>query len=300
MKHLFWAGLAGLACLAATAAPAFAVAIMMIPTPLPQRVALADVVVVGKVTGFGDKLVSAKPPYGGDKVDYQIAIVQVGDAVLGAKDAKEIKVGFMPAPAGPGPGPIRPGIRRFPQFNLTLDQEGCLFLMKHPTEDFYIGQNYNDFISKKDNADFDKNMDEVKRCVKLLADPMAALKGKNADDRTLTAEMLAARYRIARPGATKTEAIDAEESKQILLALADADWTPPKPNGPGPIGLRMQTMTPQNTFFQLGVTPADGWTPPRDAASIPDAAKQWCKDNAEKYRIQRFVADEKEEKKGDK
>ena len=82
MKHLKWAGLAGLACLTATAAPALGLMIRLVPTPIPQRVALADAVVVGKVTGFGDKLVSAKPPGGGDaKVDYQIAIVQVGDAL---------------------------------------------------------------------------------------------------------------------------------------------------------------------------------------------------------------------------
>jgi hypothetical protein len=295
MKRLMWAGLAGLAFLAAAAAPAFAVAIMIAPTPIPQRVAQSDVIVVGKVTGFGDKLVSAKPPYGGDKVDYQIAVVQVGDALKGAKDAKEIKVGFLPAGAPVG-GPIRPGpIRRFPQFSLAVDQEGCLLLTKHPTEDFYLGQTPYDFMDKN-GATYTKDLDEVKRCVKLLGDPMGALKGKSADDRTLTAEMLIARYRLAKPGESKTEAIDADESKQILLALADADWTT-KPAGPGPIGLRAQVMSPQNSFFQLGLTPADGWTPPKDFNDLPDAAKQWLKDNAEKYRIQRFVAEAKDDKK---
>jgi hypothetical protein len=295
MKHLIWAGLAGLACLAATAAPALGLLIRIIPTPIPQRVALADIVVVGKVTGFGDKLVSAKPPGGGDaKVDYQIAIVQVGDSLLGAKDVKEIKVAFIPPPPPPAPGtgPVIRPIRGMPRFSLTLDQEGCLFLVKHPTEDFYIAQNTNDFISKKDNADFDKNMDEVKRSVQLLADPMAVLKGKNNDDRFLTAAMLIARYRTPRPGETKTEAIDAEESKQILQALADADWTV-KP-APGIAGL--QTMNPQNIFYRLNLTPQDGWTQPADALLIPDVAKQWLKDNAEKYRIQRFVADKKDDK----
>ena len=290
MKHLTWAGLAGLACLAA-AAPAFAVAIMIQPAPIPQRVALSDVIVVGKVTGFGDKLVSAKPPYGGDmKVDYQIAIVQVGDALVGAKDAKEIKVGFIPpssAPA-PGPGPIR---RRFPQFSLALEQEGCLFLVKHPTEDFYIAQNYYDFEAKAGNGNFDKDMDEVKRCVKLVADSMAGLKSKNNDDRFLTAAMLVARYRTARPGETKTEPIDAEESKQILLALPDADWTPPKP---GPLGA--QTVNAQNVFLRLGLTENDGWRIPQDVTKLPDAAKQWIKDNAEKYRIERFVPEKKQDK----
>ena len=121
---------------------------------------------------------------------------------------------------------------------------------------------------------------------------MAVLKGKNADDRFLTAAMLIARYRTPRPGETKTEAIDAEESKLILQALADADWTV-KP-APGILGL--QTMNPQNIFYRLNLTPQDGWTQPTDVKDVPDAAKQWLKDNAEKYRIQRFVADKKDDK----
>src|SRR5438270_7282949 len=128
MKQSLWTDLAGLSCLALMAAPAFAKAMMIAPPPLPQRAAVADVIVVGKVTSFGDKLVSAKPPYGGDKVDYQIAVVKVSDPITGAKDAKEIKVGFIPPqadpPPNPGPGPIL--IRkRYPQFTLSLDQEAC-------------------------------------------------------------------------------------------------------------------------------------------------------------------------------
>lgn len=288
MQKTLWAGLAGLSCLALATTPALAKAMMIAPPPLPQRVALADTIVIGKVTAFGDKLVSAKPPGGGDKVDYQIAVVQVEDAVLGAKDAKEIKVGFQPPPPPPqpgGPGP-RPFIRRYPQFTLSLDQEALIFVTKHPTEDFYLGQAYFDVINKTGNQDFDKNLDEVKRCVKLLADPMGALKGKNADDRFLTAAMLVARFRTQKPGETKSEPIDAEESKLILQALADADWTP-KP-GAGLGGLQMN---PQAVFFRLNLTPADGWTPPKDAKEIPDAAKQWLKDNTGKYRIERFVAE---------
>jgi hypothetical protein len=289
MKQSF---LAGLSFLTLAAAPVFAKAMMIAPPPLAQRAALADVIVVGKVTGFGDKLVSAAPLGGGPKVDYQIAVVQVGDAVSGLKDAKEIKIGFLPAnvPApNPGPGPIRI-IKRYPQFNLVLDQEACLFLVKHPTEDFYIGVNYYDVLDKK-AGDFDKSLDEVKRCVKLLADPITSLKGQNAADRLLTAAMLIVRCRTSRPGKTKTEALDAEESKLILQTLADADWNS-KP-GPGPAFLGFQ-MTPQAVFFRLGLTPQDGWTQPKDAKEIPASAKQWLKDNAEKYRIQRFLEDKED------
>ena len=295
MKQLLWAGLAGLSCLVLMTASVDAKVAFIAPPPLAQRVALVDAIVVGKVTGIGDKLVSAVQPAGGDKVQYQIAIVHVEDALLGAKGAKEIKVGFL-APTDPGPGP-RP-IRRGPQFNLTLDQEGCLFLVKHPTEDFYVGQNYYDLLPKSDNSD--KEQGEIKHYVQLLADPAAGLKAKNADDRFLTAAMLLARYRMQKPGSTKTEPIDAEESKQILLALADADWNP-KP-APGPVAFQMN---PQTIFLRMGLTEKEGWTQPQDAAAIPDAAKKWLKDNVEKYRVERFVAekkdgDGKEEKKNDR
>jgi hypothetical protein len=294
MQRSLSAGLAGVSCLVLMAAPVFARAMMIAPPPLGQRAAVADVIVVGKVTGFGDKLVSAVPPGGGDKVEYQIAVVQVGDPILGLKDVKEIKVAFIPQPPAPtpapGPGP-RPFIKRRPEFTLALEQEACLFLVKHPTEDFYVGQAYYDVINKKDNADFDKNLDEVKRAVKLLADPMAGLKSKSNDERFQTAALLVARYRTPRPGQTKTEPIDSEESKQILLALADADWNP-KPM-PGPAGFQTN---PQAIFFRLNLQPQDGWTQPKDPKDIPDAARQWLKDNAGKYRLEHFVAD----KKGDK
>ena len=163
-----------------------------------------------------------------------------------------------------------------------------MFLVKHPTEDFYVGQAYYDFIDKK-NADFDKSLDEIKRCAKLLADARGSLQSKSADDRFLTAAMLLARYRTARPGETKTEPIDAEESKAILQALADADWDAK----PGPAFGGFQT-TPLIAFSRLDVTPTNGWTQPKDAKAIPETAKQWVKDNVEKYRIRRFVADKKD------
>ena len=53
-------------------------------------------------------------------------------------------------------------------------------------------------------------------------------------------------------------------------------------------------MNPQNYFFRLGLTEKEGWKQPQDAAAIPDAAKKWLKDNAEKYRIERYVAEKKE------
>jgi hypothetical protein len=172
-----------------------------------------------------------------------------------------------------------------------------LYLTPHFEAPFYTAQNYFDATVKKDNPNFDKELDEVKRCTKLLADPMASLKAKEADDRTLTAEMLVARYRLVNTGgaAPKTEDVGAEESKLILQTLADADWDV-KP-APGRIGMQMN---PLQSFFQLGLTEKDGWKQPQDGKELQDAAKKWLKDNAATYRVQKVVAEKKDDKKDDK
>ena len=124
---------------------------------------------------------------------------------------------------------------------------------------------------------------------KLLAKPMDGLKSKDADERLLTAALLIARYRTPKAGQTRTESIDADESKLILQTLADADWTARAPK----VGFQMN---PQNLFFRLGVTPKDGWNQPKDFKKLQEEAKKWLKDNADKYRISRYVDDQKAEK----
>jgi hypothetical protein len=252
-------------------------------------VATADAVVVGKVTGFADKAVAAvRFPGGTDTVNYQIALVKVEGALFGPKDAKTIRVGFLPPPP-PGP-PIRPGtkppIRRNLQANLTLNQEACLFLVKHPAGDFYVLPNYYDVLNKKDNPAFEKEVDETRRCAKLLADAKAGLSSANKDDRTLTAVMLVARYRTPRwhAGKPPKEApIEAAQSKAILKALADADWAIRNP--------RQAQGSPQAMFNRLGLTREDGWVPPKDAGRWAEVAKQWLQEHADTYRVRRFVTE---------
>jgi hypothetical protein len=280
------AALAPLACLMVAVDAWSAPAALVAPAPIPRRVATADLILVGKVDGFGDKLEAVEAFPGADKkTEYQIARVKVEDTLLG-KGGKEIRVGFVPRT-----GPIRPG--GYAGFQLSDGQECLLFLVKHPVGDFYIGQAYYDVITKAGNTNFNKDLDEVKHCVKLLADPKANLESKNADDRFLTAAMLVARYRSQRyfGKEVKQEPIDAAQSKAILQALADADWTAKPVVGGFPL-------TPQNTFSSLALQAKDGWTPPkdiRDAKDFADAAKKWLKDNADKYRIQRFVNETKKE-----
>src|SRR5262249_34140088 len=101
--------LAAVVCLLTVLSVAQAKAIMIAPPPIAIRPARADLIVTGKVTGFGAKLVKGEM-YKGDVRDMQIANVKVGDVLMG-KQAKEIKVGFFP-PQNQGGGPriIRGGM----------------------------------------------------------------------------------------------------------------------------------------------------------------------------------------------
>ncbi|HKI38031.1 MAG TPA: hypothetical protein VKA46_39625 [Gemmataceae bacterium] len=260
-------------------------------SPLPERVATADAVVAGKVTSFEDKTVSAEPFAGAkEKAEFQIAVIKIEDAVLGAKGLTHVKVGTVKPPEGKPI--IRPGGYGPPR--LTVDQEGIFFLQKHPTESFYVLQGANSVINKASNDNFDKQLARAKECAKLLADPKAGLKSKEAEDRALTASMLVIRYRTPIPGQTKTERIDAEESKSILTALAGGDWTK---------GNALEDLNPQWGFNRLGLTDKDGWNwqpepgKPVGPNDFADAAKAWLKGHADSYRIERYVSDKKDEKK---
>jgi hypothetical protein len=261
-------------------------------SPLPERVATADAVVAGKVTGIEDKTVSAEPAPGvKDKVEYEIAVVKVEDGILGTKGLTHVKVGTVKVPEGKPI--IRPG-GGAPQ-KLTVDQEGVFFLHKHPTESFYVLQGPMSVVNKAGNDNYEKELARVKECAKLLADPKAGLKAKSADDRALTAGMLVLRYNTPRPGETKREAIDADQSKLILTALAEAEWNPKRdPN------MAQNELLPQAVFGRLGLTDKDGWNaagPFNTQNAYEEAAKSWLKGHADSYRVQRFVGDKKDEKK---
>lgn len=268
---------------------------MIAPSPIPQRVATADLVVVGKVVSIEGKAIKA-PRFPGDKDkgEYQIAIVKIEDAIYGGKGLTHVRVGFIP-PAAPlaqgvqvdgGGGvrlilPIQSG--RASVVVLQKDQEVCLFLKNHFDAEFFTAPMYFDAIYKANNPNFAKEVAEAKRCGKLLDDPMAGLKSEKPQDRFVTAVMLLARYRMPRPYMVtkKTEPIDAAQSKLILEALAGADWT----QQPG----RFDQMGPQQIFSWLGLTPKDGWNQPKDFRQVTDAAKKWLAANKDTYRIQKLV-----------
>jgi hypothetical protein len=295
MQRVLWTGLAGLSCLALllVSRPAAAFRVMVGPPSVAQRVATSDVVIVGQVTGIEDKTVKA-PSFPGDMTmtEYKVATIKISEALVGAKGLSHIKVGFVPiAPVRP----LRPGGPFPPLFNqeitLVKGQQVCLFLRPHHKESFNVAISSLGASIDKKAPTFAKDLVEARRVAKLLAKPMASLKSRSATVRLETAALLLQRYRMFQQGA-KLEPVDAEESKLILLAIANANWNV-RP-GPARIG-QPQPVTPQGLFGQLGIQAQDGWMPPRDFRLFPAAARKWLKDNAGTFRIQRYVqATEKE------
>jgi hypothetical protein len=284
---MFVLGLCASACLFVLGKGLPARAMLIAPPPGPMRLAQADTVVVGQVVALEDQDVDAAVAPGiAQKTKYRIARVKVREAIKGGKGADVIRVGFLAPPtAQPGlvqPGVIRPGIRRG-GINLQVGNDGLFYLNPHHQEKFYVAPAYYSFTSSQ-VPNFKEEVSTAKRTVKLLEDPMAGLKSKDAQERLLTASLLVARYRTAQGGALKTQPIDAAESKLILTALAEADWNQP---------FRFGQMHPQQAFGQLGLTKEDGWNPPqviRTPQDFGNAAREWLRTHADTYRIKRFVA----------
>src|SRR4029077_12907333 len=76
-------------CLCFAAVPADAGVIAM-PPPGPVRVEKSDAVVVGKVESIEPADVKA------GTTTYRIAVVKISDPIKGVKDAKSLRVGFIP------------------------------------------------------------------------------------------------------------------------------------------------------------------------------------------------------------
>lgn len=246
--------------------------------PIPQRVALADCVIVGQVTSVPEDSVHALalPKIAGTpKVPHRIAVVRIDSMVVGAKDLRELRVGFITPPPSP---------RRRPGFQWSVGQQGCLFLRKHPDESFWVLQADYDMLDKERDKDFERRLSLVRRCGELLQDVEAGLRAPKADDRLLTAGMLILRYRTPQHvyrGAAKTEPIDAEQSRRILAVLAEGEWTEKDLRDP---------MGRLRLFFRLGLTNRDGWKPVRSDKEAAEAAQAWLRANASTYRIRCYVA----------
>ena len=257
---------------------------------LPQRLALADLVLVGKVTALEPDLVNASPLLkipGVGKIPYQVAVISVQSPILGGNAPRQVRVGYVVLPSTTKESQIK--YRRLTRVKLAEGQEGCFFLTKHPEEPFYVAQAAYEFLEQSKTKEYDKKLAEIKHDAELLRDPDAGLQSKSSADRLRTAAMLIFRYRTARvayTGQPTTAPIDASQSQRILAALTEAEWKEEE----APLEL-----SPFSLFMRLDLTPEDGWTPPGTVIGQIATAKKWLAENGNKYRIQKYVPDSKAE-----
>jgi hypothetical protein len=302
MNRLSCLGVAGLACtiLLTAVAPAKALRIAVPVSNPTQQAMTSEVIIVGKVTEVEKEMAQATQfPGQPEKVSYHIGVIKINEGLLGAKGLTTIRVGFLPVPKFDGPvgtprGPAtRPIGRPFPaqQATLSAGQEGCFFLNKHYDGDFYVMQQFSLPLDKK-VADFDKQLEAVKKVLKTIEDPMSGLKAKDVADRQMAAHVMIQKYRQYPPNATKQpkqEDISAEQSKLILLIMSEMEWNKFDPK----TGVSLPNM-----FGMLGIQQGqNGFSPPQpqpnqpfDPNSYGQYVQKWLKDNAGKYRIQKWVA----------
>jgi hypothetical protein len=251
------------------------------PAPGPVRVANSDAVIVGRVEGIEPQDLKV------GNFMYRIAVVRIEQPVRGIKNAKTLRIGFIPPPlppvGGKGPFVVRSGPR---DVQLEPGQEGLFLLKNRPKDGFYIvGGPIGFFVGRTKDEGFDKEVAVVKAVAKIADNPQASLKARDADQRLLAAALLIGQYRTFRgPGQPKQVPIDAEESKLILQTLADADWQ-------ARADFRSLRANAPQLFSQLGITARDGFTP-APGGNITAASQKWLRDNAQTYRIQRYVAGE--------
>ncbi len=219
----------------------------------------ADAVFVGKVTGFGPRLVK------GDGVGRHVAKLRVESRIFGSP-AADVDVQVVPDRGAV----FEVGKRRlfFARAHPTLKNTFVVLTGWHAWEVI----NHPAYIRREG---------EARRVGKLLAAAPEMLESKDAGERSTAAALLLSRYRAPREASREEEAVPAAESRLLLEALRDADWSR--------VAGRPRWVAPDRVFLGLELTAKDGWPPPDDYEKIPAKAKEWLKANAGKHQVRRFV-----------
>ena len=253
------------------------------PEPAYYRMGIAELVVIGKIE---DDPAEYKWPKGAATSHYnRSARVAVSEVILGPKDTKSTRVAvnglWVKLPkvwehtrtkTGPNIEPFEKG------------REGLFYLRGSTPGEPLIPAGNLVFVDK-DDPSYKDQVRLAKRLAGLIADPKAALKSKVPADRLDTAGMLGWRYRS---GWTEWKADpDAEESKLILLALAEVEWNWSPDNREAALA---------NLVFEW-IKPIEGFTPSDEVMNnhkaYTAAAKQWLQKNAEKHRVTRYLPNKK-------
>jgi len=294
------------ATLSACAASPASALVMIANFSTTQKALQADAVVVGKVTEIEKAEVEVLPHQGAaDKVKMRVGVIKIESGLVGAKNVTHVKVLLpgaaadqpdQPQPGGidrpiPGRGRGRPGQ---PQITLKEGEEGLYFLAQHPTAANYYTINMGNTPVPLKDENFKAELGKVKAVVATLADPMAALKAAKAEDRLSAAATLVQKYRHGLSVPAKEEAIPAEQTKAILKALADADWTPPQPKPGEVIDYQAQ---PNALASRLGLFPGSPnglpafQVKPGENYNVKyaEAFKAWYAKSGDTFEIKKFV-----------
>jgi hypothetical protein len=278
--------------------------------PKPSSVAMtADVVVVGKITEMEADPVEAvphgyRPPAPKSEFDkpklpkasYKIVILKIEDPLIGARGLTQLRVGVpdvIPGPRGGRP-PIVPAV----------GQEGCYFLTRHSTADFYVHLSGFGVAPLLKNPGFEKDLGEIKTVAKAIEDPVGALQSKKVEDRFIAAQTILSRYGRIAPkqdarGEAVTEDIPAEENKLILDLLLELPWM--QEGGPPVSPANAKPSRSALWFYvhadKLGFkAPPVGARKPKAGQPPPNVNKEWdeattafLKENRDKIKLQKPV-----------
>jgi len=290
--------------------------VMVVP-PAQRPTALAtssDVVVLGKVIEIENQTVEAAPAKGQPKDlkwTYKIAVVKIEEPLIGARGLTQLRVGFpseggapgaVDVPAAPPGGKLGARPIRQPQATLTDGMEGCFYLSRHDGGEFYIAARGGvaQPVLRKDET-YANKLEEVRKVVKVLDEPVAALKAKELDDRFLAAYVILQRnaYSDTRTGRLPArEPIPAEENKLILALMAELPWQPDRtkpiaasdPVAPSRSALWNLIYRADLAGFKQPSTARKAGDPPVDINKImDDATAAYLKDNMDKIKIKRFA-----------
>jgi len=237
------------------------------PSPA-ARLAVADFVVVGKVSAIESRKLPLRLQKGTEPLAHTVEVIRVESVVKGDDRLTHVRLAVLPHQVMP------------------VGYEACFFLTRHAEEPILtLSSRAFDYpIQKENNSGFVQQVAELKKMANLLRDPVAGLTSKDADERFRTAAMLVSQFRdvsvrIYDPNPWKEpEPIDPALSKLILRVLADTDWA----NTAADFRL-----TPARVFNLLGVTEKEGWNP--QAPDRAAEAKRWLKENQDTFRIKAFV-----------
>lgn len=247
------------------------------PVPRPLLAAVtSDAVVVGTISEIESEPVKAKPHTDAkEEIEYRVLVVKIDENLFGLKNVTQVRVALTPAEFN---NPVR---------TMKEDAKFLFYLTKHSTTNLYLPKTDYPSVNMTD-----RKADELLRRTKVATaafnDPVKALKAKDKDDRVLAACALAMYYRKVPPNTNGTEGVDrpADESKLLLEALAEGDWTTTGLPDAG---------NPYAVILGLGLEDA-GWkhvgnTGGKDVAAVNhEAFKEWLAGKGKDARVKQLVA----------